>query len=270
MAIGKNKRLGKKGAKKRIGDPFAKKDWFTVKAPAPFRHRNVGWTCINKTQGTHIASEALKGRIIETCLADLQKDEDQAHKKMYLRIDDVIGTNALTNFHGMDLTADKYRSLVRKWQSLIETNVEVKTLDGFVLRVFVIAFTRRRPNQLRKTSYAQAKQAKLIRKKMTEIVTNEAACELKDLVSKFIPDAIALAIQKECRKIYPLQNVFIRKVKVLKAPKVETQKLLELHGETSNTAANAPATSTTATTEATTAPTEDTGAKVTQPTETKQ
>jgi len=263
MAIGKNKRVGKKGGKKRIGDPFAKKEWFNLKAPAPFRNRNVGWTCINRTQGTHIASEALKGRVLESSLADLQKDEDQGHKKMYLRVEEVVGVNAFTNFYGMDLTADRYRSLVRKWQSLIEANVEVKTLDGYVLRIFVLAFTKRRQNQLRKTSYAQAKQAKLIRKKMAEIVTHESNVELKDLVNKFIPDAIAMAISKECKKIYPLQNIYIRKVKVLKTPKVDTQKLLELHGEGSNTAApllsNAPAPATT----------DDMGTTVTQPVETK-
>lgn len=261
MAVGKNKRVGKKGGKKRLGDPFAKKEWFNLKAPAPFRNRNVGWTCINRTQGTHIASDALKGRVLESSLADLQKDEDQGHKKMYLRVEEVVGVNAFTNFYGMDLTADRYRSLVRKWQSLIETNVEVKTLDGYVLRIFVLAFTKRRQLQLRKTSYAQAKQAKLIRKKMAEIVTHESNVELKDLVNKFIPDAIAMAISKECKKIYPLQNIYIRKVKVLKSPKVDTSKLLELHGEGSNTATNLLATTPAPAT------TEDTGATVTQPAE---
>jgi ribosomal protein S3AE len=47
-----------------------------------------------------------------------------------------------------------------------------------------------------------------------------------------IPEGIGKQIEKECHGIYPLQNVFIRKVKVLKTPKFDPYKLLELHGET--------------------------------------
>ncbi len=52
MAIGKNKKMGKKGAKKKAVDPFTRKEWYDVVAPAVFHKRHVGKTVVNRTQGT--------------------------------------------------------------------------------------------------------------------------------------------------------------------------------------------------------------------------
>lgn len=68
-----------------------------------------------------------------------------------------------------------------------------------------------------------------IRRKMREIMINQAtSCDLKDLVNKFIPEMIGREIEKATSSIYPLQNVFIRKVKILKAPKFDLGKLMEV------------------------------------------
>merc|ERR1711918_243433 len=104
--------------------------------------------------------------------------------------------------------------------------------DGYVLRLFCIAFTKRRNGQVKKTCYAMSSQIRQIRKKMTEIMMREAnSCDLKELVGKFIPEAIGKDIEKACAGIYPLQNVYIRKCKVLKAPKFDLMKLMEVHGD---------------------------------------
>jgi hypothetical protein len=55
---------------------------------------------------------------------------------------------SLLHLQGMDFTTDKLRSLVRKWQTLIEAHVDVKTTDGYLLRMFAIAFTKKRPGQV--------------------------------------------------------------------------------------------------------------------------
>jgi small subunit ribosomal protein S3Ae len=160
----------------------------------------------------------------------------------------------------MNFTTDKLRSLVKKWQTLIEAHVDVKTTDNYMLRLFCIGFTKRRPNQVKRTCYAQSSQIRQvmllslslvlkrlnpyvcllshcicvilcgqIRRKMVEIMVNQASsCDLKELVSKFIPEVIGKEIEKVTSGIFPLQNVFIRKVKILKAPKFDLGKLMEV------------------------------------------
>lgn len=168
----------------------------------------MGKTLVNRTTGLKNANDALKGRIFEVSLADLQKDEDHAFRKVKLRVDEVQGKNCLTNFHGLDFTSDKLRSLVRKWQTLIEANVVVKTTDDNLIRLFAIAFTKRRPNQVKKTTYARTSQIRSIRKKMTEIIQREASsCTLSQLTTKLIPEVIGREIEKATQGIYPLQNV---------------------------------------------------------------
>jgi len=247
MAVGKNKRIskGKKGGKRKVVDPFTKKTWFDIRAPSVFSVRNVGWTLATRTTGTKIATDALKGRVVPVSLADLNKDEDQAYRIIKLRIEDVQGKHCLTNFWGMDFTTDKLKSLIRKWQTLIEAHVDVKTTDGYILRLFAIAFTKKEKGSTCKTFYAKSSQVRQIRKKMMQIMTTEATTvDLKDLVNKFIPNSIGKSIEKQCYGVYPLTNVFIRKVKVLKTPKFDPHKLIEIHGDV---------------------PSEDTGARVDRP-----
>lgn len=235
MAVGKNRKLGKKGRKKKSVDPFLKKEWYTVQAPGSFVKRDAGISLCTKTQGTKIASEQIKGRVFEVSLADLNENPDLAYRKIRLCADDVQGDKILTTFHGMDMTRDKQCSLIKKWQTLIEARADVRTVDGYTLRMFCIAFTQKRKNQIKKTWYAQAGQVRQIRKKMVDIMTEEAVkCDLKDLVAKFLPETIGKEIEKSCEGIYPIRDCYIRKVKVLKKPKFDLVKLMELHADTEN------------------------------------
>jgi len=233
MAIGKNKKLGKKkGAKKKVQDPFLRKEWYDVKAPAPFTKRYIGKTCVTRTTGTRIATDYLKGRVVETSYAELSDNQD-SWRKIKLSIEDIQGRACMTNFHAMDMTRDRLCQFIRKWQTLIDASCEAKTNDGYVLRVFVTAFTGRQQNQARKTSYAQHQQIKIIRKKIVDIITAEAAkSSLPDLVAKLNHvDAFSKQITKACQFVYPLSAVVIRKVKTLKKPKFDIVRLNELYKE---------------------------------------
>ncbi|XP_023580470.1 LOW QUALITY PROTEIN: 40S ribosomal protein S3a-like [Trichechus manatus latirostris] len=238
VVVSKNKRLtkgGKKGAKKKVVDTFSKKDWYDVKTPALFNIRNIGKTLVTRTQGTKTASDGLKGCVFEMSLANLQNYE-VAFRKFKLITEDVQGIICLTNHHGIDLTCDKMCSRVTKWQTVIEVRIDVKTTDGYLLRLLCVGFTKKKHNnQIWETSYIQHQQVCQIQKKMMKIMTQEVQTnDLKEVVNKLIPDSIGKDIEKACQSIYPLHDVFVRKVKMLKKPKFELGKLMELHGEGSS------------------------------------
>ena len=94
MTVGKNKRLtrgkGGKGVKKKIADPFMRKDWYDVKAPATFEVRRIGKTPVNKSAGTKLSSDALKGRVFEVSLGDLSTaNSENVFRKFKLISEDV-------------------------------------------------------------------------------------------------------------------------------------------------------------------------------------
>jgi ribosomal protein S3AE len=56
-----------------------------------FKVRQVGKTLVNRTAGTRIASDGLKGRVYEVSLADLQSENDaeRSFRKFKLICEDV-------------------------------------------------------------------------------------------------------------------------------------------------------------------------------------
>lgn len=54
--------------------------------------------------------------------------------------------------------------------------------------------------------------------------------DLNDFVKRLMAQSIGRDIEKETLSIFPLQNVFIHKVKMLKAPKFDLDKLMYIHG----------------------------------------
>jgi len=234
MTAGKNPRnFEKKGAqKKKILHPFLKKEWYNVRAPSLFEVRVPTLTPVNKAAGQNIPADSLRGRIFSITYADLgqTKSNENAWRIVKLQVEEVKGFECFTNFAGVSITRDKLCTLVKKWHSLIEAFVQAKTADGYLVRLFSIAFTRRQNKQVKATCYAKASQIKNIRQKMMEIMVNETQkSTLKDLFKKLLSEAITQQITQECSKFYPLQNVLVHKAKVLKKPKFDLTKLMELY-----------------------------------------
>ena len=125
-------------------------------------------------------------------MADLNKNESQACCKIRLQCEDVQGKSVLTNFHGMSFTSDKLKSLVRKWHMLIEAHTDVKTTDGYLIRVFCIGFTKQRANQVKKTTYAQTAQIRQIRKRMTDVIKRDVCVTSRRSFSSWHPKLLGV------------------------------------------------------------------------------
>jgi len=218
MTIDKNKKSQgiSKLSKKRNPEISLRKDWFSVTSPKEFGEKNLGTTLANKSSNTSRIIQSLKDRNYRISLADIKNSEDSSSKKLIFRCYDYDTKNCLTGFHGMEISRDKFCSFIRKWQTMIEVNSDIKTKDGFFLRIFVVAFSRKRKNQSKKSSYIKTSQIRTIRRKMVEIITRECTtCNLKDLIPKIISEKLVDEIGFHGSKIFPLRNVVIRKIKVL-------------------------------------------------------
>lgn len=245
MAIGKNPRKAKGGKKRQKYDAFAKKEWYKIKAPRTFTNRDMGWTPVNKTAGTKISADSLKGRVFEFYLADLkrqgnsaedyytqdvQDSERMSSRKMKLKCEEIMNIDCLTNFYGMSMTTDKLRQCISKWTTLVEGHADVRTTDGYLLRVFCIARTTQDKHQVKKTSYAKASQVREIRRKMKSVITDEVSLvTLEGVVTKLIANNISDAIARTCKNTFPIEQVHIRKVKMLKAPPADYTLIRKLH-----------------------------------------
>merc|ERR1712195_295988 len=207
MTAGKNPRSFKKKGqqKKKVVHAFNKKEWYNVRAPTAFEVRVPTLTPCNKAQGQNIPADSLRGRIFQITHADLNQTNkhDLAWRVVRLQVEEVKGFDCFTNFNGISITRDKMAVLVKKWHTVIEAFIQAKTNDGY-----------------------------LVRQKMQEIMVNETQkSSLKDLFKKLLADQLGKQITDECNKIFPLQNVLVHKAKVLKKPKFDLTKLMELYAE---------------------------------------
>ena len=179
------------------------KTWFNVVAPSYFGNVEIGLTPSS-------TDEKLIGRVIETSLYDLTGDFSLAHVKLYFRIKEIKGNNAVTSFKGHDFARDYLRSLVRRGSSRIAGIFDITTKDGYTLRATSIAFSVGR---------ARTSQKKIIRSIMKEILEKKGKdLKFDSFVQEAVLGKIGSEIYNEAKKTLPLRKCEIVKTKLLREP----------------------------------------------------
>ena len=194
--------------KGRTKDKWREKRWVTVNAPESFNVVPIAYVPITD-------DENAIGRVLEVTLYDILKGDPSQHQyKMYFQIDKVDGDKASTIFKRFEYSKEFLRSLVRRGSSKINFIIDIKTKDGYIFRVKIIALTHRQLNTSRKHAL------RLI---------------ARDIINKTVPDmTVDQFVQATCyskinsdimaafKKVIRVRHVGLEKVKLIRTADKET------------------------------------------------
>ncbi|MBL7002040.1 MAG: 30S ribosomal protein S3ae [Nitrosopumilus sp.] len=194
--------------KGRVKDKWREKRWVTVDAPDSFNNVPIAYVPITD-------DENAVGRVLEVTLYDILKGDPSQHQyKMYFQINKIDGDKASTIFKRFEYSKEFLRSLVRRGSSKINFIIDIKTKDGYIFRVKVIALTHRQLNTSRQHAL------RLI---------------ARDVINKTVPDmTVEQFVQATCyskinsdimaafKKVIRVRHVGLEKVKLIRTADKET------------------------------------------------
>ncbi|MBQ1462827.1 MAG: 30S ribosomal protein S3ae [Candidatus Methanomethylophilus sp.] len=202
----------KAAAGRKAKDKWKMKEWYNVHAPRMFNETVIGET-------PAADPEFLIGRQSEVTVQDLTGDFSKMHIKLRFKIVGYDGHEAKTELMGHDLTSDYVRRLTRRKKTKTDHVVDVKTADGFVVRLKTMSIADRR---------IQASQEEGMRAAIAAYLTSYAAeNKLADLIKAIISGDMAKDTAKACHAIIPIKRIEIRKSEVLVRGEGEPESIIE-------------------------------------------
>jgi small subunit ribosomal protein S3Ae len=194
MATTKGRAAGRK-------EKWKAKSWYNVMAPDMFNRAKIAEALSDEP-------EKLIDRVTEVTAQDVTGDFSKMHIKLRFKVNDVRGMDAYTYFIGHDMTSDYVRRMTRRRKSKIDTVVDVKTRDEFVIRLKPLAISGRR---------IRSSQQSAITIIMGTVITDFCKKKsLDEIVRAIISGNLAKDVAVSCKPIQPLQRVEIRKSEILR------------------------------------------------------
>jgi small subunit ribosomal protein S3Ae len=193
--------------KTRVKDKWREKRWVTVYAPDSFNNVPIAYVPITE-------DESAKGRVLEVTLFDILKGDPSQHQfKIYFQIDKVEGDKASTIFKRYEYAKEFLRSLIRRGSSKITFSLDVKTKDGYIFRIKVIALTHRQLNTSRKHAL------RLIAKDVMDKTISQMTID--QFVQATCYGKINSDIMAAAKKVIRMRHVGLEKVKLVRTAEAE-------------------------------------------------
>jgi len=179
------------------------KKWIEVFAPPYFGGQKIGEILASE-------EKSVVGRTVSTSLADLTQEISKGYISLKFKITGVSEGKASTIFVGHEAMYDYFRSFVRRRLSKIQNICDVKTKDGYSLRITSVVLTRHK---------IQSSKERLIRMEMGRFITARASERTLDqFAQEMVLGKLAMDIYKEVKKYCPIRRVEIQKSKLLGVP----------------------------------------------------
>lgn len=193
--------------KTRVKDKWREKRWVTVFAPDSFNNVPIAYVPITE-------DETAKGRVLEVTLFDILKGDPSQHQyKIYFQINKVEGDKASTIFKRYEYAKEFLRSLIRRGSSKITFSLDVKTKDGYIFRIKIIALTHRQLNTSRKHAL------RLIAKDVMDKTIGQMTID--QFVQATCYGKINSDIMAAAKKVIRMRHVGLEKVKLVRTAEAE-------------------------------------------------
>ena len=193
--------------KGRVKDKWREKRWVTVNAPDSFNNVPIAYVPITD-------EENAAGRVLEVTLYDILKGDPSQHQyKIYFQINKVDGEKASTIFKRFEYSKEFLRSLVRRGSSKINFIIDIKTKDGYIFRIKVIALTHRQLNTSRKHA---------LRLIARDVINNTVPqMTIDQFVQATCYSKINSDIMAAFKKVIRVRHVGLEKVKLIRTAEKE-------------------------------------------------
>ncbi len=196
-----------RAASRKVKDRWKSKEWYNILAPQMFNLARIGETLSSEP-------DTVVGRVATVTLQDLTGDFSKAHLKLKFKVRDVRGYDAYTEFIAHDMANDYVRRLSRRHRSKVDTVVDVKTADNYILRIKTMAVIDRRMQAGQRTGIRN-----ITVETLREYTKNKS---LAEVVKGMVTGELSRILASKCKPIVPVRRMEIRKSEVLKPGDVKS------------------------------------------------
>jgi len=188
--------------KTKVMDKWKAKRWYTILTPTIFEGRPL-------CELVAAEDEQLLNRIVRTSLADLGlggASQVAMFTSLRFRITDIKGTTANTKLIGHEIAPSYLKTFARRGRSLIHQVVDIKTTDGVLVRIKVLAVTGARVSE----NTMRNLRATLVK----DVLTLASAVKFDEMMGDILYGRFVSNLYSSLKKITKMKRVEVRKSEV--------------------------------------------------------